>query len=257
MATALGTPARRRLLHCCLLLALVACKKGDGCGDDSEASRAMVRRFVQAWVDESYNELWALATPSYRQRVDAARFAEWMREHPFIGEVKSGKLEPVGNSYHVGELNTARGLVRVRLQAYERDDVWRIADAETWPGKIDLLPPSFEPMPRAHEFLRALVHRRWQDAWRLTHPSYRAQVDSATFAEAFRANVWLLEARGFEVGQHDGDLAGQILLLEGDVKVALHFGRAGGEQWITEVVIGGTPSLPKPGRPGVVYEATE
>jgi hypothetical protein len=76
----------------------------------------------------------------------------------------------------------------------------------------------------------------------------------------FQSNTWAKSRIRYSVEKYRDSLAvgdpSSISIVDSYVKQSI-WAEGDGEQWITEVIIGGTPSLPKPGRPDVVYEKRE
>lgn len=203
--------------------------------------RALVESFVTAWADERYEDAWALMGASYRDRVSVERFAREMKHHPSLRGVRGA----TPGDHNEGILHTSQGDIKFKASAYRGKFGWMRADG------FDLLPPSQPALINGHSFVRALIDKRFEDAWQATHPIYRKSLTAQQFTDSLAQNIWISAATGFRLALADAktasnELRGLLLTDEGSVGLVLNFTEGGETPWISEIIIGGKPSLPTP-----------
>jgi len=238
------------LMRPCLIVTMLL---GSVSCTDWEAQQTRVDSFVTAWAAGRYAEMWAAMIPYYRKDMPVEKFTREMAEHPFLPPVIGGVFVHDYARKYEGRLRTKGGEIAITLELYKPyrgPDEWFVKEnviADYGRRRYMVLPSRHEQLARAHAFLRDLVARRWAAAWKQTHPHYRSQVDEAAFAQALAKNVWLVAATGFRLSADEHP--DQLLLTKGTVDVDIHFGEYQGRRWVSEALIGGTPTLPKPATP--------
>jgi hypothetical protein len=202
---------------------------------------AILESFFAAWADQRYEDAWALMEADYRSKVSVEQFANGLKHHPSLRGVSGATL----GDYGEGILHTSQGEVAFRAGAYHGEFRWMSADG------FDLLPPSEPALISGHSFVRALIDKRFEDAWQYTHPIYRKSLSAKQFGESLAKNLWVTEATGFRLALADSEtttneLRGFLLMNEGSVGLVLNFTAGGETPWISEIIIGGKPTLPTP-----------
>jgi hypothetical protein len=202
---------------------------------------ALVQSFVDAWAAERYEDAWALTDEDYRAGVSKGRFAREMKHHPFIRDVRGATLK----NERSGVLHTSDGDLSYWSRAYRGVFSGISVDG------FELLPPSAPALVTGHAFLRALLDKNFEESWKNTHPIYRKSMDATRFAEGLAPNIWLTASTGFRLKSGDKDtssneLHGFLITKDGNVGVVLSYTEGDNTPWISEMTIGGKPSLPSP-----------
>jgi hypothetical protein len=205
-----------------------------------QQDRALVQSFVDALSAERYEDAWALTEERYRASVSQERFVREMRHHPFLKDVSGATID----DYNNGMLQTSDGNLAFNAAASRGEFMGISSDG------FDLLPPSDPALINGHDFLRALLDRNFKKAWNRTHPIYRKSMDAVQFAERLAPNIWLAASTGFKLRSGDSEtsneLHGFLVTNEGNVGIVLNYTDGAKTPWISEIAIGGNPSLPTP-----------
>lgn len=128
--------------------------------------------------------------------------------------------------------------------------VWAVRG---WAGSSwtkDLENESVAAKARAREFVEAVRDGRHEDAWKLTDEVYRGAIDLERFREGIKANRYLSGAQSVAFGLYEGfgsaaRVKGILTGTSGTVECIFNLSEKDSKWWITEVTLGGTPSLPR------------